>query len=586
MLSTSDFQYLSYLILFVLAIYFLILTIFFFLRRKEIKKALKDRPPAFLANHHVAYDDSSFTFDWTTRIEDVGDSFWNKHLIKGRKRKTFYRYALFILRLFGLGYYFIYGVIITGSAEHNIFRYFDGWNLILCVLYFGFSSYSSYLLIHHSAQHPATALDADDENASVAASITTINNDWSYSSRLCAVCAHMLYEIVGSNTIMLLFGELLNINTGLSSNMKSITQITIAFLIIESLLNNIKIRFDQYPATAAWLMCYFLVIWPAVFTGSLSSWPYSLLQTSSTLCFGNYTILFITSFFSFVFWYFYYKFKRYSLLYCIYGKSAILRATEEDAADQNYELQDLQSDAGSSSVGSARQSRRGSNGSGRGSSQGRGPAAAGDNASQQSGSIAGGDSFYSNNGDAVPPPPRSGNSGNGSSSSSQQQHFTQMYRPVNQNPLARPHSNVSINSQNNNSQNFIQDEEDNQSNASSYYSQQQPYYNGYAPQHQQPPQGYGQQPPYPYNGQSMNSMNSTGSFGRQLMQNVYDPDTLNQINLHRRSSSQSVGSNGSTSGYNLPRPPAYGAARRSSQQFNDLDNDILQYGGLGQLEDP
>jgi hypothetical protein len=576
MLSTSDFQYLSYLILFVLAIYFLILSVFLVLRRKEIKKALKDRPPAFLANHHVAYDDSSFTFDWTTRIEDIGDSFWNKHLIKGRKRKTFYRYALFLLRLFGLAYYFIYGIIITGSAEHTIFRYFDGWNVLLCVLYFAFSSYSSYLIIHHVQQHPAAALD--DDTTSVAASVTTINNDWSFSSRLCAVCAHMLFEIIGASTVMLCFGELLNINTGLSSNIKHITQVTIAFLILESLLNNIKIRFDQYPATAAWLMCYFLVIWPAVFTGSLSSWPYSLLQTSSTLCFSNYTILFVTNFFSFVFWYFYYKLKRYSLLFCIYGKSAILRAAEEDTFDQNYEMQDLHSEGGSSTNSGSRRSRR---------SGGAAAAVADDNASQQSGSIAGGESFYSNNGgDGVVPP------GNASSASSQQrQHFTQMYRPVAHNPLARPHSNISINSQNGNNHNYIQDEEDdNQSNASSYYSQQQqqqqqpPYFNGYS---QHPPQhpGYSQPHGYPYNGQSTNSMNSTGSFGRQLMQNVYDPDTLNAINLHRRSSSQSVGSNGSTSGYNLPRPPGYGAARRSSQQFNDLDNDISLYGGLGQMED-
>lgn len=317
----TDFSYLSYLILYVLLIYFLILSIFLVIRRYEIKARSRDRPPVF---HQSIYDDSSFTFNWTTKVEEVADSFYGRN----------YRIFLAFIRVLGALYFFVYGIIIAGSQDSRTFNYFDGWNTIVAFLYFFASSCLTIGLIKFSTV-------PGNENES-----RTINSSpsWSYYIRLSAVTAHLLFEICGANAIFILFGEIVKISSIGTLHVTNI--VVLAFLLLDIFFNNLKVRFDQYPATAAFLMCYFLVIWPSVFTGAMSSWPYRVLRTDSSICFGNYTAFFVANFSTYVLWYCTYKIKRRLALYFMYGRNGLHR---DEEGLHMIELMDLHSQSRTSS---------------------------------------------------------------------------------------------------------------------------------------------------------------------------------------------------------------------------------------------
>jgi hypothetical protein len=296
-----NFTYLSYLILYVLLIYFAILGVFLVIRRKEIKVRLQQRPPVF----HQAYDDSSFTFDWTTKVEDIGESIFGRN----------YRIPLSLVRIIGFLYFFIFGIIWSGKENGRTFNFFDGWNTILIFMYFLCSSVTSVIFIR------SASFATVEEN--IDGSVSAVPLNWSFSARLFAVTAHMLFEIGGANSLLILFGVVLGITSVGTLDITNLLAVVLLF--VEMLLNNMKVRFDQYPATAAYLMLYLFVVWPSVFTGAMQFWPYPFLDTGNGICFLWYSLLFLASFFCYVLWYGAYKAKRRIVLYLLFGRNGLHR---------------------------------------------------------------------------------------------------------------------------------------------------------------------------------------------------------------------------------------------------------------------
>jgi hypothetical protein len=300
-MTIPNFTFLSYLILYVLLIYFAILGVFLVIRRKEIKARLQLHPPVF----HQAYDDSSFTFDWTTKVEDIGESIFGRN----------YRIPLALVRIIGFLYFFIFGIIWSGKENGRTFNFFDGWNTILIFMYFLCSSITSVIFIR-SASFATVQENVDG-------SVSAVPLNWSFTARLFAVTAHMLFEIGGANSLLILFGVVLGI--GSVGTLDITNLLAVVLLSVEMLLNNMKVRFDQYPATAAYLMLYLFVVWPSVFTGAMQFWPYPFLDTGNGICFLWYSLLFLASFFCYVLWYGAYKAKRKIVLYLLFGRNGLHR---------------------------------------------------------------------------------------------------------------------------------------------------------------------------------------------------------------------------------------------------------------------
>lgn len=311
-MASSDFTYLSYLILFVLVLYFLILFAFLIIRRYEVKARMRDRPPTF---HMHGYDDSSFTFEWTTRFEDVADCLY------GRGFRTF----LAGFRAIACLFFFSFGLVVCGLQNSQSFNYFDGWNVIILFLYFLSAAVSSILLVRY-----ANVRRSLDDDASV-----TVSPDWSLQVRFVAVSAHLLFEMAGCNTLLVLFGRSISVSS--TSELQIVNAVAIAFLCVDLSLSRLKVRFDQYPACAAWLMFYLLIVWPSVFTGSMSSWPYSFLDTDTSSCFAYYLLLFVADFVCHTVWYLLFRLKQAVVHYFFFGRNGLHR----DETRPMIELSDL-----------------------------------------------------------------------------------------------------------------------------------------------------------------------------------------------------------------------------------------------------
>jgi hypothetical protein len=126
---------------------------------------------------------------------------------------------------------------------------------------------------------------------------------WSLPARYLAILSHLLFEIVGAMSIF----DLITLVFGYGDNsVAAINQMEIVIffaLIVDMTLTKMHIRFDQFPATFAWFLCYLFYIWPTVVLGTLADWPYSIMRMDVTACFGNYTAIIFSVFVSFLLWY-------------------------------------------------------------------------------------------------------------------------------------------------------------------------------------------------------------------------------------------------------------------------------------------
>jgi hypothetical protein len=294
-------QYIISLSFFVTLIYILILLIFLFIRRKNIAQQ-QQRGYAQHAMIRLC-NQNRCTFILTTDFDSIIQA------SLGKRCKFFLGLSRFI---YFLCFTFMFALLndqegIKGWAMY----YFTNWTILLVAIYFFLSFISSFIAIYlKSIRNPYEAS-------------LNLEIEWSCTMRCLGVIIHLLYEVAGASSCFALVFDYIFMNSKNNSMILTCARIvTVTSLILELLMNNIDVRFDQYPVTAAFLMIYFLFIWPEVSFGHLNDWPYEILSASSINCYGYYLIVFILNFIFYCVWYTLYILKRELYIYYDIGRIA------------------------------------------------------------------------------------------------------------------------------------------------------------------------------------------------------------------------------------------------------------------------
>eukprot|EP01040_Poterioochromonas_malhamensis_P022475 gene22475-27353_t len=129
-----------------------------------------------------------FTFDWTSAVEDVTESWMGGDVA---------RTILLVTRIISTLYLVFGGLAFYGALYPVSFYYFDGWTLILTAIYFVFATFLSALKV--DAVRARAHLDPrlNPYYAIV---------DWAYYPRLLAVTCHMLFEVCCASNFLCAFG--------------------------------------------------------------------------------------------------------------------------------------------------------------------------------------------------------------------------------------------------------------------------------------------------------------------------------------------------------------------------------------------
>ena len=289
--TPNQYQYLGPIIIFVLLVYVIILAVFLYVRRRHIA----GQGNYYRSYTHPAvarfYNNASCAFPLTTDFDEVVQA----SLGKGCK------FNLGLIRVVFFGCFASMFVLLNtqeGVSGWDMY-YFTNWTVAVVAIYFFFGSISSFLsVIVKSRRNPYEAsLDLEIR--------------WSYAVRCFGVAVHLLYEIAGSSSCFAVVFDYMFMKASNNSMILILARVvTVTSLLLELLMNNIDVRFDQYPAAAAFVMVYFFYIWPTVVLGPRHDWPYDLLSTSSINCFGNYLVIFIFSFIFHTVWYLIYVLKK------------------------------------------------------------------------------------------------------------------------------------------------------------------------------------------------------------------------------------------------------------------------------------
>lgn len=301
-------QYIISLSFFVTLIYILILLIFLYIRRKYIA----EQQQRGYSQHAMIRFCNQYrcTFLLTTDFDTIIQA----SLGKGCK---------FFLCLSRFIYFICFSIMfaLLNDQEHIKgwgMYYFTNWTILVVAIYFFLSFISSFIAIY-------LKLKRNPYEASL-----NLEIEWSCTMRCLGVIIHLLYEIAGASSCFVLVFDYLFMNSKNNSIILIFARIvTLTSLILELLMNNIDVRFDQYPATAAFLMMYLLFIWPTVTFGNLDNWPYDILSVSSRNCYGYYLLIFILNFMFYCVWYSLYILKRELYIYYDIGRFAIHDEEEE-----------------------------------------------------------------------------------------------------------------------------------------------------------------------------------------------------------------------------------------------------------------
>ena len=298
-------QYIISLSFFVTLLYILILLIFLFIRRKNIAQQQRG-----YAQHAMIRfcNQNRCTFILTTDFDSIIQA------SLGKRCKFFLGLSRFI---YFVCFTFMFSLLndqegIKGWAMY----YFTNWTILLVAIYFFLSFICSFIAIYlKSIRNPyETSLNLEIE--------------WSCTMRFLGLIIHLLYEVAGASSCFVLVFDNIFMNPKNNSMILIFARIvTVTSLILELLMNKIDVRFDQYPTTAAFLMIYFLFIWPEVSFGHLDDWPYEILSASSINCYGYYLIVFILNFIFYCVWYTLHIVKRELYIYYDIG---IIAAQEYD----------------------------------------------------------------------------------------------------------------------------------------------------------------------------------------------------------------------------------------------------------------
>lgn len=322
-MASSQFTYFTFLLMFVLLLYCLVLSVFLCIRRTEVKRRIDEEP---LAQRLAADEDNNMTFTWTTSVTDVTNTSCGDRV----------RPLLLIVRLIGFVFILISAIGISASFDPSAFYYFDGWAIILTFFYYFFSCIMT-----------AAAVNADRYR--------TIDNQrlhWTYKFRLSAVITHMLFEVSGASIVASVFINMQALQTK-SVILYNQTLAVFGLLVLDMMFNEIRVRFDQMPASIAWLVFYFICIWPAVFTGSMMNWPYPAMSTEKATCFVSYTVMVCGMMISYTLWYALYKLKKILMHFYFVYRDRDQHATEEAVALAEISMAEQDADQEESDVQNA-----------------------------------------------------------------------------------------------------------------------------------------------------------------------------------------------------------------------------------------
>lgn len=291
---SSSFAYFTPLVFYVLFLYLVILFFYLIIRRREIQHRIYQ--PLSQQDHGQALPpidlQHPYRFQYTTKVEDMINPIFGQN------------YRLVLLMTRGLScLYFVLSLIViitTTTTRSYLWLYLDIWNLVLVTFYFMCTTLLSFLA-YKTRQQSARRNDTNPTR-------------WSVFSQILSVTIHMLFELTSVITLMILFSDWMVWNVK-DELINASTYLAFLTLLLEMLINQITIRFDQFPCIASLLMLYFFVLWPAAFNGYLHKWPYVFLELNDSHCFANYTLVFVTAWLCSLIWYLVYKSKHTLLDY-------------------------------------------------------------------------------------------------------------------------------------------------------------------------------------------------------------------------------------------------------------------------------
>lgn len=189
---------------------------------------------------------------------------------------------LLFTRLASFVFFVAIGVGLNTVDQHNDYdlKFFTNWNVLLVSLYFTIALIASILGVCRG--------NTDD--------------GWSKIYRRFAILIHVMFEIAGSTALLVTTVNFSLLDSDLFFWNVVCHLVTSAALVVEALLNQLRVRYDHYPLVLLWYVLYLITIWPLVVTGRVEVWPYPFLALDSWECMLWYTGLILASLFFYTIW--------------------------------------------------------------------------------------------------------------------------------------------------------------------------------------------------------------------------------------------------------------------------------------------
>ena len=291
-LRPVDFQYFSSIIPLIIGEFIIVTLIFLYYRRcccgccrnraaDEMDITSYDEETGILSNP------SQTLFKFQCQFEDTYESYYPPA-----------RYLLFITRVLSLAY--ICGVSVAANYVingRNQWYFFTLWNLELISLYYFLAvgcSIMGFVYGNKSLSNLCVIKVTNESSTRIL---------WSIAINRFAYMMHILYEICGGNAFMVVSISFILLNRNFTFWNVSAHFVPAISMLMELFLNNIFVRFDHFPFNLMWPMIFLLFIWPIVYTGVISGWPYFFLRTDTHYCFLFYNGLLIANLIFYFLWY-------------------------------------------------------------------------------------------------------------------------------------------------------------------------------------------------------------------------------------------------------------------------------------------
>ena len=189
---------------------------------------------------------------------------------------TFTRILLltrFVSCIFFLGIGIVWNTIDNDDDMFDL-KYFTNWNILLVSLYFILALITSTL-----------GASSKSENA--------------VEHRYLSQFLFITFEVVGSTAFLITVVNFSLLDSNIGHFFNTVCHFaTSASLLLEMLLNRMRVRLAHYPFMLLWFLSYLCVIWPCVVTGRVTNWPYDFLATDTPACFLWYSgLLLLTTIF-------------------------------------------------------------------------------------------------------------------------------------------------------------------------------------------------------------------------------------------------------------------------------------------------